>query len=338
MEMNLKEAAENGNVSAIEQYADSLIQEKNWTSAHEWLLKGSQHGSYYCMIKYAHLTIALTEAGINISSDTAEQGIADLIEAEKWANTALRAGQLENDDVLYSATGIYAEMTWCYYVRGLKTKDTSFYVETKKYFEKIKGKPQSREMYAYMMALDSLGEAKKAFDVATTLHDDHDDTLKPFMLEVVCSHLSQAFFEGNVVQPSFDRSYAFAQEYYNINPEENEQLFDFYRSGNAKRQYESMHNSGNSTGSNPKKGCYIATCVYGSYDCPEVWALRRFRDNILDTTWYGKLFIWLYYRISPLMVRIFGTQKWFVTFWRKRLDAFVKRLIQTGTDNTTYYD
>ena len=26
-------------------------------------------------------------------------------------------------------------------------------------------------------------------------------------------------------------------------------------------------------------GCYVATCVYGSYDCPEVWVLRRFRDN-----------------------------------------------------------
>lgn len=25
------------------------------------------------------------------------------------------------------------------------------------------------------------------------------------------------------------------------------------------------HNSG---------GCYVATCVYGSYDCPEVWTLR----------------------------------------------------------------
>ena len=29
-------------------------------------------------------------------------------------------------------------------------------------------------------------------------------------------------------------------------------------------------------------GCYIATCVYGSYDCPQVQTLRRFRD---DTSW-----------------------------------------------------
>ena len=40
--------------------------------------------------------------------------------------------------------------------------------------------------------------------------------------------------------------------------------------------------------SNSNNGCYIATCVYGSYDCPEVWTLRRFRDCTLEKTWYGR--------------------------------------------------
>ncbi len=40
-------------------------------------------------------------------------------------------------------------------------------------------------------------------------------------------------------------------------------------------KYEKSRNSGK------KNGCYIATCVYGSYDCPEVWTLRRFRDDVL---------------------------------------------------------
>ena len=30
-----------------------------------------------------------------------------------------------------------------------------------------------------------------------------------------------------------------------------------------------------------EEGCYIATCVYGAYDCPEVRTLRRFRDRYL---------------------------------------------------------
>ncbi len=36
--------------------------------------------------------------------------------------------------------------------------------------------------------------------------------------------------------------------------------------------------------SNYNSGCYIATAVYGSYDCPEVWVLRRYRDYKLSKT------------------------------------------------------
>ncbi|BCN30374.1 hypothetical protein bsdtb5_16690 [Anaeromicropila herbilytica] len=37
-----------------------------------------------------------------------------------------------------------------------------------------------------------------------------------------------------------------------------------------------------------KKGkCYIVTAVYGSYDYPQVWTLRRFRDFYLAKSWYG---------------------------------------------------
>ena len=45
--------------------------------------------------------------------------------------------------------------------------------------------------------------------------------------------------------------------------------------------------------SNPG-GCYVATAVYGSYDCPEVWTLRRYRDFELASTWYGRAFIRTY--------------------------------------------
>jgi len=58
-------------------------------------------------------------------------------------------------------------------------------------------------------------------------------------------------------------------------------------------------------------GCYVATCVYGSYNCPEVWTLRRFRDDTLGATWYGRLFIHTYYAISPTLVKWFGNTNWF---------------------------
>lgn len=87
-----------------------------------------------------------------------------------------------------------------------------------------------------------------------------------------------------------------------------------------------------------KRGCYIATCVYGSYDCPQVWTLRRFRDYTLGETWYGRLFIKCYYAISPTLVKWFGETKWFRSFWKERLDKMVFRLNEKGVDNTYYND
>lgn len=84
--------------------------------------------------------------------------------------------------------------------------------------------------------------------------------------------------------------------------------------------------------------CYIATCVYGSYDCPQVWTLRRFRDYTLDETWYGRLFIKCYYAISPTLVKWFGETKWFREFWKTRLDKMVTDLNKNGVKDTYYND
>lgn len=85
-------------------------------------------------------------------------------------------------------------------------------------------------------------------------------------------------------------------------------------------------------------GCYIATCVYGSYDCPQVWILRRFRDDILDVTWYGRLFIKCYYAISPTLVNWFGNKKWFRILWKSSLDKIVESLKGKGVCDTYYND
>jgi hypothetical protein len=85
-------------------------------------------------------------------------------------------------------------------------------------------------------------------------------------------------------------------------------------------------------------GCYVATCVYGSYDCPQVWTLRRFRDNTLASTWYGRLFIRTYYAVSPTLVKWFGNTNWFRTFWKGKLDRMVSRLESEGVENTPYED
>ena len=89
----------------------------------------------------------------------------------------------------------------------------------------------------------------------------------------------------------------------------------------------------------PKKaGCYVATCVYGSYDCPQVWTLRRYRDNTLHKTWYGRAFIRLYYAVSPTLVKWFGETNWFKKLWKGRLDKMVKKLNEEGVEDTAYDD
>ncbi|MBR2974341.1 MAG: TFIIB-type zinc finger domain-containing protein [Clostridia bacterium] len=85
-------------------------------------------------------------------------------------------------------------------------------------------------------------------------------------------------------------------------------------------------------------GCYVATCVYGSYDCPQVWTLRRYRDDTLGTTWYGRAFIKLYYAVSPTLVKWFGETKWFKKMWRGTLDRMVSKLQDKGVESTPYQD
>lgn len=85
-------------------------------------------------------------------------------------------------------------------------------------------------------------------------------------------------------------------------------------------------------------GCYVATCVYGSYDCPQVWTLRRYRDYTLAETWRGRAFIHLYYAISPKVVKIFGNKKWFKKIWKSRLDKMVDKLRAQGVADTPYRD
>ena len=87
-----------------------------------------------------------------------------------------------------------------------------------------------------------------------------------------------------------------------------------------------------------KKGCYVATCVYGTYDCPQVWTLRRYRDNILASTWYGRAFIRTYYAISPTIVKWFGNTQWFKNHWKSRLDKMVSNLQTRGLEDAPYQD
>ena len=85
-------------------------------------------------------------------------------------------------------------------------------------------------------------------------------------------------------------------------------------------------------------GCYVATCVYGSYDCPQVWTLRRYRDYTLAKTLHGRAFIRIYYAISPTLVKWFGNTAWFKRMWQGKLDSMVATLQEKGVAATPYED
>ena len=104
------------------------------------------------------------------------------------------------------------------------------------------------------------------------------------------------------------------------------------------QKYESNYSKPSVASASSGGGCYVATAVYGSYDCPQVWTLRRYRDFTLAESWLGRLFIFLYYAISPTLVRWFGETRWFKNMWKPKLDRMVKRLNEEGVADTRYQD
>lgn len=95
----------------------------------------------------------------------------------------------------------------------------------------------------------------------------------------------------------------------------------------AEKEQEAAKNTAqtNETETNDDGHCYIATAVYGSYDCDEVIILRKFRDEKLKKSLVGRTFIKIYYALSPMLVRKFGKRDTFKKFWRKKLDSFIQR-------------
>lgn len=81
---------------------------------------------------------------------------------------------------------------------------------------------------------------------------------------------------------------------------------------------------------NSSDGCYIATMAYGSYEHPQVIELRKFRDDILRRSHFGRLFVKLYYFASPKLVILFKNQITTNKIIRKILDTFVEYIKTKG--------
>lgn len=140
-----------------------------------------------------------------------------------------------------------------------------------------------------------------------------------------------------IYDSDFDRAEKYAKEASAMGStsEQLQNAFEAIRQGKEEFQ---PYQGKNHPSSTSKGGCYIATAVYGSYDCPEVWTLRRYRDTYLSTFALGRLFIKIYYFLSPRLIRLCGKNRLFICLWKRKLDKFVSRLREAGYSSDRYYD
>lgn len=99
----------------------------------------------------------------------------------------------------------------------------------------------------------------------------------------------------------------------------------FDMSSSTRSQYKELCTKLRLTPTSPS-GCYIATMVYGSCNAPEVLMLRKFRDEVLQRSWTGRVFINLYYKYSPSFVEKTKNFELAHVIFKSILDPFVRYL------------
>ena len=90
--------------------------------------------------------------------------------------------------------------------------------------------------------------------------------------------------------------------------------------------YSSLYTRSQSNRTKKNEGCYIATMAYGNYNHPQVIVLRRYRDQVLSNSIFGRYFIYLYYIISPKLVIIFHNKKSINHWIRMILDKHIRHI------------
>ena len=95
-----------------------------------------------------------------------------------------------------------------------------------------------------------------------------------------------------------------------------------------KKNYQQSLQIGRQTRSQPQSsgGCYIATMAYGDYDHPQVMELRKYRDQVLLKNYFGKLFVKIYYTVSPHLVKKLKNQNNINKLITSLLDKLIEKI------------
>lgn len=79
-----------------------------------------------------------------------------------------------------------------------------------------------------------------------------------------------------------------------------------------------------------RRNCFVATVAFGDPDCEELTLLRRYRDERLMRSGWGRSFARVYYRIGPRLAAFVAERPWLKARVRQGLSAFCERLRRRG--------
>ena len=74
--------------------------------------------------------------------------------------------------------------------------------------------------------------------------------------------------------------------------------------------------------------CFIATACYGDYESAEVKEFREFRDNVLMKRRLGRVFVFIYYTVSPPIAKLISKSEYSKKIIRDFILAPILHLIR----------
>jgi len=116
------------------------------------------------------------------------------------------------------------------------------------------------------------------------------------------------------------------------NNERNQILTDYLKNNkefSKPRTNDTGFKLGDNGGQKEKKsGCFIATTVYGSENSWQVVELKKFRDTHLSKFYLGRVLIYLYYLISPIIASTLEKSGNSKKIFRMLLDKLLKEIVR----------
>lgn len=356
--MMANNAYDANNTKEAENYCNKII-EIDPENSEAWFLKGKSAGwqSSLTNIRFEE-TINAFQKAINYTDEKSKKTItkkavdeiSNLCKAlvtlacDNYADS----GTVGNAQTILSAVGTMLKTTISFFTKcKVKTNDinaeiadkincacVAAYKEIYKDYIGDEGHPSNYDFDRYASRLKSL-IALEEFAISLSDNDDENDIIIYENLIIYTTALEKACsykYEVNNGYGGYVVDQTWKIEYKNSLIDKIMEYHEKIHELNPNYEIPSRPKASN------QRGCYVATCVYGSYNCPQVWTLRRYRDYTLAETWYGRLFIHIYYAISPTIVKLFGNTKWFKKIWKRKLDKFIIKLQSKGIKDTPYED